>query len=215
MFTGLIEGLGRIKRIDRPGGQLRLTIEAEYDLKDFVLGESIAVSGVCLTVVAFSGRSFSVDVSQESVSRSGLGRLRINDPVNLERALRLSDRLGGHLVSGHVDGPAQLVKRDEVTGSIRFVFSMEPALMRYVIPKGSITIDGISLTVNECDRQTFSVNVIPHTAKMTTIGWKRPGDVVNIETDLIGKYVEKLLTPIAGTRSGIDLELLGQSGFLR
>lgn len=219
MFTGLIEGTGRLRRIDHSGADSRLTIRAEYALDDLVLGESIAVDGACLTVTDFARQLFSVDVSAETLERTTLGGKGLGTRVNLERALRLGDRLGGHLVSGHVDGVGSLIEHFQEGRSRRLVFRVDPALTRYIIEKGSVAVNGISLTVNGCGPDWFHVNIIAHTARATTIDEWKIGDRVNIETDLIGKYVEKLL---AGQRqptvkdsspTAIDETFLRKHGF--
>ena len=193
MFTGIIEGVGRLIAKRTVGGGLAFDIEAGFDLTDPEEGESIAISGVCLTAYNIKGRRFSVDVSPETLSRSRLGSLSQGNSVNLERALRLSDRLGGHLVSGHVDTMAVVKSRKEAGGYTVFTFSFPDSLGRYVIEKGSITIDGVSLTVNSCGSGFFSVSIIPHTLKVTSLGELKVGVKVNIEVDIIGKYIEKLL----------------------
>ncbi len=220
MFTGIIETMGTVTGTRPAGAGSRMEIRADKDLSATKIGDSIAVNGACLTAVEISGRVFSVDVSPETLTRSTLGDTRTGTRVNLERAMRLSDRLDGHLVSGHVDGQAGIQTiRDE--GGIRIVgFSADASLSRYMIRKGSVAVDGISLTINGCGEDWFEVTIIPHTAGITTIGFKKAGDRVNIETDIIGKYVEKFVTgnaysdesPKPGT--GIDMELLAKTGFL-
>lgn len=195
MFTGIIEGVGKIVGKRVAGGGNVLDIEAGFELTDPEEGESIAVSGVCLTAYGIYGRRFCADISPETLSRTKLGLLSHGDPVNLERALKLSDRLGGHLVSGHVDCLATVTSRKETGGYTLFSFSVPGNQGRYIIEKGSIAIDGVSLTVNSCAVGLFSVSIIPHTLKVTTLGNLRVGSRVNIEVDLIGKYVEKLLLP--------------------
>jgi riboflavin synthase len=219
MFTGLIEGTGTLIRVERAGADSSITIGADCPLDDLQLGESVAVEGVCLTVVSFQGRQFVVDVSVETLSRTTLGRKPPGSPLNLERALRLGDRLGGHLVSGHVDGIGSLLARIRDGRSWRLSFRMPEHLGPYVIPKGSIAVNGISLTVNTCDADRFEVNVVPHTALMTTIDSLKIGDEVNLETDLIGKYLDRLLkarfgeTPGPSAKTGIDIEFLRRHGF--
>lgn len=220
MFTGLIEGTGTLLRIDRHGPDAKMVIQARYTMENLTLGESIAVDGACLTVVSFEGTVFTVDVSVETLSCTTLGRKQLGKRLNLERALRLGDRLGGHLVSGHVDAIGILKDRMQEGRSWRLFFEVPAEISRYIIEKGSVAINGISLTVNGCSEGRFDVNIIPHTAKETTIEELQVGDTVNIETDLIGKYVEKMLrnwTP-SGDRppkkSAIDAAFLQQHGFL-
>ena len=219
MFTGIIQGLGTITGISPIKNGIRMLIRPEFTLEEPELGESIAVNGVCLTLTSMESGSFSVDVSPESLKRTTLSAIKVNDKVNLERALRLSDRLGGHIVSGHVDTVATIASREEKGDFIFFSFSLDPALDRYIIEKGSIAIDGISLTVNECKPGSFSVAIIPHTAKMTTLSFRRPGDKVNIELDVLGKYIEKLLLSGRSGKndkkeSAVDMEFLARHGFL-
>jgi riboflavin synthase len=193
MFTGLIEGTGTLVRIDHQGPDAKMVIRADFALEKVVLGESIAVDGACLTVVSHQRDLFTVDVSAETLSRTTLGRKAPGSRFNLERAMQLGDRLGGHLVSGHVDGLGVLRNRYAEGRSWRLVFGMPAELGRYVIAKGSIAINGISLTVNGCETEQFDVNIVPHTAQATTIGDWTIGVEVNLETDLIGKYVEKMV----------------------
>jgi len=219
MFTGIVAGVGRLVAKRTIGGGLAFDLEAGFDLTEPEEGESIAVCGVCLTAYKISGRRFSVDVSPETLSRSRLGSISQGDPVNLERALRLSDRLGGHLVSGHVDSMATVKKRQESGNYTVITFTMPESLGRYVIEKGSITIDGVSLTVNSCGTGFFSVSIIPHTLKVTTLGVLNVGSIVNIEVDIIGKYIEKLLlTPQKNSEStgneGLSSGFLAKHGFI-
>jgi len=195
MFTGIVETTGQIARIEPRGGDVRLVIDAgALGLDDVAIGDSIAVSGVCLTAIEIDGNTFAVDVSTETLSRTSLGALGVGARVNLEKALRLSDRLGGHLVSGHVDGLARVVSVEADARSQRWTFELPPELARYAAPKGSIAIDGVSLTVNEVDGARFGVNLIPHTIDVTTLGDRKAGDAVNIEVDMIMRYVERLTT---------------------
>ena len=191
MFTGLIEGTGKLVKIEPQGKDMRLSIEASFELDELQKGESVSVNGVCLTVVSGNERTFTADVSQETLSRSTIPRLRLGDEVNLERALRLGDRLGGHLVNGHVDGKARVISRKKRGDSLVFAFEVAPALARYLIEKGSVAVDGVSLTINRCDEKSFEVNLVPHSARVTNMGNLKVGDQVNIEVDVIGKYVEK------------------------
>jgi len=195
MFTGIIQTVGLVASIERHGADARLTIVAnDLGFDDVAIGDSICVSGVCLTAVALDGTQFAADVSVETLSRTTLGGLQIGAGVNLEKSLRLADRLGGHLVSGHVDGVGKVVSVAADARSQRWTFELSDALARYVAAKGSICIDGVSLTVNEVQRNRFGVNLIPHTIEVTTFRDKRAGDAVNIEVDLIARYVERLST---------------------
>ncbi|MEW5723562.1 MAG: riboflavin synthase [Thermodesulfobacteriota bacterium] len=214
MFTGIIQGLGRVAEIRPLAGEVKLTVEAGFDWHGSLeIGESMSVSGVCLTVTEAAGRRFSAHVSAETISRTTMRSYRPGEPVNLERALRLSDRLGGHLVTGHVDGLGRIKERREKDQSAIFTVGLEPGLARYVIEKGSVAVDGVSLTVNQVLASAFTVNVIPHTARVTTLGFKKTGDYVNLETDLIGKYVARFLGRDAGG-SGLDVKFLAEHGFL-
>ncbi len=218
MFTGIIEGLGTIEGI-RPFRQGRqLTIASEFPLTETNIGDSIAVNGACLTATRITDRRFDVDVSPETLSSTTLGRLNIGERVNLERALKLSDRLDGHLVSGHVDGVGTLISKTPHGNATIITIGVEESLSRYMIKKGSVAVDGTSLTINQCDPGSFSVSIIPHTAKLTTIVLKGGGDQVNIETDIIGKYVERFVRPTdkKGNESGsiIDKAFLAKTGFL-
>ncbi|MBC9783335.1 riboflavin synthase [Heliobacterium chlorum] len=194
MFTGIVEELGVMRAIRRGARSAQLVIEAKKVVEDVKLGDSIAVNGVCLTVVEFDGRGFTADVMAETLQRTSLSELQPGHRVNLERALRLSDRLGGHIVSGHVDAVGIIRKQTRVDIAVVTEISAPPELLRYVIPKGSIAIDGISLTVVDLLEQSFTVSLIPHTAGLTTLGLKKIGEKVNLEADVIGKYVERLLT---------------------
>ena len=218
MFTGLVEGTGNLVKIEPLGKDVQLTVQASFELEKLEIGESVSVDGVCLTVVSWEGGTFTVDVSQETLSRTTLARRKIGDEVNLERALRLGDRLGGHLVNGHVDGAARVTAVKKRGDSWVFKFGLAPELSRYLIEKGSVAVNGVSLTVNRCDENSFEVNVVPHTARATTLESLRMGDEVNIEVDLIGKYVEKFVRNMGKSDSpedrGVDRELLTKHGFL-
>jgi riboflavin synthase len=218
MFTGLIEGTGKLVQIERRGKDMSLSILASFDLDQLVIGESVSVDGVCLTVVSWEGRTFTVDVSQETLSRTKLARCRPGDEVNLERALKFGDRLGGHLVNGHVDGRANVVAIDRKGESWVFVFEIGTELSRYLIEKGSVAVNGVSLTVNRTDVRSFEVNVIPHTFQVTTMGRLRVGDEVNIEVDIIGKYVEKFVGKFresgSSSKNSMDRDFLEKHGFL-
>jgi riboflavin synthase len=212
MFTGIIQCVGRVRAIEPHGGDVRLSIATgDLDLSDVQLGDSIAVAGCCLTAVALDADGFAADVSNESLSLTTLGRLKTGNPVNLEKALRLADRLGGHLVSGHVDGVGTVVSIRPDGRSQRWTFEVPKDLARYIAPKGSVTIDGTSLTVNEVDGARFGVNLIPHTVGHTTFAPRRAGDAVNIEVDVVARYVERLLG--AGASGGIDADFLNKHGF--
>ncbi|HEY0504353.1 MAG TPA: riboflavin synthase [Lysobacter sp.] len=194
MFTGIIEGVGRLAATERLGGDVRLTVQAGSLPFDAVqMGESIAVNGVCLTVVAFDATSFAADASNETLSLTTLGALPAGDAVNLERAMRPTDRLGGHLVSGHVDGLGRVEAIADDARAQRWRFSAPAHLLRYVARKGSICVDGVSLTVNEVDDTGFEVALIPHTVANTRFADTRVGDAVNLEIDLVARYVERLL----------------------
>ena len=196
-----------------------MTLESGMDLSETAIGDSIAVNGACLTAVAISGNRFEVDVSPETLELSTLGSVKVGDRVNLERALRLSDRLDGHLVSGHIDGTGTLRQRKPVGNAILITVSVPRQLMRYMIHKGSVAVDGVSLTINSLGSESFEVSIIPHTAGLTTVGFKQPGSPVNIETDLIGKYIERFVTmpgdsKPSGEKNNVDIALLAKSGFM-
>ncbi len=218
MFTGIVQGKGKLIGKRGAGGGVVFDLEAGFDLPDPEEGESIAVCGVCLTAYNISGRRFSADVSPETLSRTKLGQIHPGDSVNMERALQLSDRLGGHIVSGHVDCLASLKSLEEVGDYTILTFSFPSEYGRYFIEKGSVTIDGISLTVNDCGVDYFSVSIIPHTLEETTLGDLAPGGKVNIEVDIIGKYVEKLLNlnkqEGAGVKNDLSASFLAENGFL-
>jgi riboflavin synthase len=211
MFTGIIEEMGTVKALRREAGAARLSLSAATVLEGTALGDSISVNGVCLTVVELGKNEFSADVAVETLRVTNLGEFKAGARVNLERALQLSARIGGHLVSGHVDAVGRLrEKRDEGNGW-RIFFDAPETVLRYVIKKGSIAIDGVSLTVADVDRAGFSIAMIPHTARLTTLGFKTTGDSVNLESDIIGKYVERLLPGRA--EGNVTLDLLKKNGF--
>jgi riboflavin synthase len=211
MFTGIVEELGSVKALKRDAGGARLTISAATVLAGTMLGDSINVNGVCLTVVEKSNADFSADVAQETLKVSNLGTLRMGQQVNLERALQLSGRIGGHLVTGHVDAVGRIREKRQEGNSWRVFIDAPDTAVRYIIKKGSVAVDGISLTVADAEKTGFSVAMIPHTAKLTTLGFKAAGDSVNLETDVIGKYVEKLLS--GRVEGGVSLESLKKAGF--
>jgi riboflavin synthase len=209
MFTGLIEGTGVIKAVDRSGGDMNLSVAP---LSDCRIGDSICVNGVCLTATGIHNDVFNAYVSSETISRSTLGSIQRGDEVNLERALRLTDRLGGHIVAGHVDGVGKIRRMSRIQRSWLIEVGVERSLARYMIEKGSIALDGISLTINRCDETSFEVNVIPETAIKTTLLKKKAGDLLNVETDVVAKYVEKLLSK-GKASSNIDMKMLETFGF--
>lgn len=221
MFTGIIESFGIIREI-RPNQEGRtLTIETGLDLSATRIGDSIAVNGACLTAVRLSRNAFTVDMAPETVDRTTFRQAKTGDRVNIERALRLSDRLDGHLVSGHIDGTGRITAVRNRSNAVIISVAVGRDLASDMIEKGSVAVDGISLTINRCSDDDFEVSVIPHTAKMTTIGLKSAGDPVNIETDMIGKYIRKLLLkgtgmtdPPSSGKKDISLDLLARNGFL-
>lgn len=219
MFTGLINGLGEITRVDAKGRETRFHIRPLFSLSKVAKGESIAVNGVCLTVEIFSEDarhlclSFQVYASEETLSRTTLKRLRLGDKVNLERAVAAGQPLGGHLVAGHVDGIAAVTDIKEIGESWKVRVSFDTALSGQVIPKGSVTLDGISLTVNECGAGWLAVNIIPATRAETTVHTWRPDQKINLETDMIGKYVQHLLQPYLPASHAITVEFLRENGF--
>jgi len=214
MFTGLVEGVGEITGVSRLAEGLKLAVAPPFPTGDLALGDSVAVAGACLTVVEISSRTAAFEVSPETLARTTLALKKTGDRVNLEKALKLGDRLGGHLVTGHVDGKGALRERREGPASLLLKFEMPGPLSRYVIEKGSIAIDGVSLTVNTCQGNAFTVNIIPHTVQKTTLARLRVGDEVNLETDIIGKYVEKLLGGRTPEKTEVTAELLARHGFL-
>jgi riboflavin synthase len=193
MFSGIVAEVGSVKAFIRREDAAALTIEASPACSEIAIGESIAVNGVCLTVVRRQANSFTVDISPETLRATNLGELQAGDGVNLERSLRLSDRMGGHLVSGHVDGVGTILEKRAEANALHYDIRAPKPLMRYIVPKGSIAVDGISLTVVTCQAEGFQITIIPHTAAVTTIGGKDIGATVNLECDMIGKYVERAL----------------------
>ena len=211
MFTGIVEGSGKVIRLTMKGADAVLEIEADIDLSEVSLGDSIAINGACLTVTSKTARTFTADVSAESLSKTTLKRLQAGHKVNLEKSLRIGGFLGGHFVLGHVDGVGRILSRSQKSGSLIFAIEADAPLSRYIVEKGSVAIDGISLTVNKLEKGRFYVNIIPHTAAHTTLAEKKESDVVNVETDILGKYVEKLLQ----TPQGIDKDFLAEHGFIK
>ncbi|ACV63112.1 riboflavin synthase, alpha subunit [Desulfofarcimen acetoxidans DSM 771] len=215
MFTGLVEELGVLQSVRHGAASAQLNIAAGKITRGIKIGDSIAVNGVCLTAIKFGGQGFTADVMAETLSKTNLGNLKPGDRVNLERALSLGDRLGGHLVSGHIDGVGIIANKEIQDIAILITIKAPPEVMRYIIKKGSVAIDGTSLTIVDFTDDSFLVSLIPHTAKETTLGFKTPGDTVNLEGDIIGKYIERLLqareTLPAGKR---DEKTLVSMGFL-
>jgi riboflavin synthase len=216
MFTGIIEAVGKVKRIEPVGGDMRLTVDVQsLDMSDVKLGDSIAVNGVCLTAVKFDSRSFVADVSNESISLTSLKHLKADSPVNLEKALLPTTRLGGHLVSGHVDGLGKVINIADDGRSIRYTIQVPVELKRYIAVKGSICIDGTSLTVNAVNDDRFDINIVPHTQERTIIQNYTPGTEVNLEVDLIARYLESLLLHSSDEKKeGLSLDLLSKAGFI-
>lgn len=212
MFTGIIEEIGTVRRIEHGVKGARLTIQAKTVLEDTRIGDSIATNGVCLTVVSMTGDSFSADVMAESLRRSSLGTLQGGSPVNLERAMAANGRFGGHIVSGHIDGTGTIASQKREDNAVWVKIKTPAPLLRYIVEKGSIAIDGVSLTVAAVTDTDFSVSIIPHTGAQTILLGKKPGDPVNLECDVIGKYVEKLTAP--HKTGGISTNFLAENGFL-
>lgn len=218
MFTGIIQGKGRVVLVQKQSSGLTLKISTDLDLSSLKIGDSIAVDGVCLTVVELAGQTFLVEVSPETRQRTTLAMIKAGQEVNLEMPLRMSDPLGGHFVAGHVDGTGEIVAIIPEGNSQRFFFRTSPEITKYLIPKGSVAIDGISLTIVDCQKEKFSVVVIPHTAAKTTLGKKKVGDQVNLEVDLIAKYIEKFMhrqEVIKPRQSKIDEAFLAEHGYIK
>ena len=209
MFTGIIEGSGKVNRLTMKGADAILEIESGISLTDVSLGDSIAVNGACLTVTSKNQQNFQADVSAETLARTTLKLLQAGYKVNLEKSLRVGGFVGGHFVLGHVDATGRILSQMQKSGSLILAVEMNDNLSRYIVEKGSVAIDGISLTVNKLEKSRFYVNIIPHTAANTTLVMKKEADLVNIETDILGKYVEKLLQ----SNKGIDKDFLVQHGF--
>ncbi|MES9830777.1 MAG: riboflavin synthase [Candidatus Thiodiazotropha sp. DIVDIV] len=218
MFTGIVEAIGQLASMEARGGDLRLTINSgELDLNDVALGDSIASNGICLTVVELTGKGFKADVSRETLGLTTLHKLQPGSPLNLEKALTLNTRLGGHLVSGHVDGVGQILERSDDARSIRFKVAAPTELARYIALKGSICVDGVSLTVNDVNGAQFELNLVPHTLQETIMDGYRAGTEVNLEVDLIARYLERLMLGDQAatiTGSGVTEALLKEQGFI-
>jgi len=229
MFTGLVEEIGTLRRAGKQGESMVLEVEASHIMDGVKLGDSISVNGVCLTVTSFDARSFTVDVTPQTYRHTNLKDLKPGGKLNLERAMAAGGRFGGHIVQGHADGTGIIVSREAEGNQVRFAFRLLNAeLMRYVVPQGSVTIDGISLTVAHADAATFGVAIIPHTLKETALQYKTPGDTVNVECDILGKYIEHLLRfgprqtggsggstgPTSPASGGLTAAFLADNGFL-
>lgn len=217
MFTGLVEEVGIVKSVKKGADSAQITISAEKVISDVNLGDSICTNGICLTVTSFSSNYFTVDVMAETMRKTNLNYLSPGDKVNLERALRLGDRLGGHIVSGHIDGIGTISNLEKEDNATWITVSTSYDILKYVIYKGSIAIDGVSLTVAYVDNSVFKVSIIPHTKDVTILLDKKIGDTVNLECDMIGKYVEKMLSPkpvINESKSNISMSFLEQNGFI-
>lgn len=220
MFTGIIEAIGEVSAISQRGGDVRLSVKTgKLDLSDVALGDSIAVNGVCLTAVQLPGDGFSADVSNETLSLTSLGNLKSGSKVNLEKALTMATRLGGHMVSGHVDGLGEVIERHDDARSVRFTIQAPNELARYIAHKGSITVDGTSLTVNAVDGNRFELNIVPHTLQETIMDSYRAGSKINLEVDLVARYLERLLlgdkAAESGADKGVDMAMLAKAGFLK
>ncbi|WP_413300537.1 riboflavin synthase [Bacillus sp. 1P10SD] len=218
MFTGIIEEIGSIANMQRTGESFVLTIEAKRILEDVHLGDSIAVNGVCLTVTSFSGKHFTVDVMPETVKATSLHTIKRGSKVNLERAMAAGGRFGGHFVSGHIDGTGVIKRKQALENAVYYEIEADPDLLRYVILKGSVAVDGTSLTVFAVTENSFTLSLIPHTLAETVLGLKGSGDIVNLECDMIGKYVGHFLTNLSNdnkqkSQKGITANFLEENGF--
>ena len=213
MFTGIVEKIGIVSEVKRNGNSSYIRIAADNFLSDVHIGDSIAVNGVCLTVTEIDRNLFKADVMNETLSRSSLGALKRGSRVNLERAMAANGRFGGHIVSGHIDGTGTVtdIKNDGI--ATWYTITAKPEIMRYIVEKGSVAIDGISLTVAKVTENSFSVSIIPHTASQTVLSTKKTGDIVNLENDIVAKYVEKLMKPSEPSSGGITMEFLMKNGF--
>ena len=217
MFSGIVEEMGAVTSMEKTLAGTRMTILASTVMSDLKIGDSVSVNGTCLTVVTKGERDFVVEVSPETLSVTTLGQWTPGTPVNLERAMKLNERIGGHLVAGHVDGVGTIRSRHQEGNAIFFTIEAPSDILRYCVTKGSITVDGISLTINEVAEHSFSGAIIPHTARVTTLGLKQVNDTVNLESDLIGKYVERLLqerSQLPKTTPVIDKDYLQKRGLL-
>lgn len=213
MFTGIIEEVGTVQTVQHAGNNSFIKVKAEKILEDIHIGDSIAVNGVCLTATSYDNGIFRADVMNETLKRSALGSLKSGSPVNLERAMSANGRFGGHIVSGHIDGTGTIsaIKNDGI--AIWYTINTVPKIMHYIIEKGSIAIDGISLTVAKVSENDFSVSIIPHTAQQTILSYKKVGDIVNLENDIVGKYIEKFTCP-EKIKNNISMNFLSENGFI-
>lgn len=214
MFTGIIENKGKVLRVEFRRQEKKLALELPFDLTEVQLGDSINVNGACLTVVGKKGQTIELDLSPETLQKTTLAKVKEGDKVNIERALRLSDRLGGHIVTGHIDGIGAITERIQERDFLHLRIRIPQSVSRYVVQKGSIAIDGISLTVNEYRGEEISLTLIPYTLEKTTLINKKVGDEVNVEADILGKYVEKMLNREGEKAKGIDLSFLKEHGFI-
>lgn len=219
MFTGIIEEIGEILAMQRGAESMTLTVKARIILEDIKIGDSIATNGVCLTVAALGKNSFKADVMHETMNRSSLGTLKIGSRVNLERAMRADGRFGGHMVAGHIDGTGRITEIRKDDNAVWYTIAAKQEILRYIVEKGSIAIDGISLTVAEITKESFSVSIIPHTLQQTTLAERKKGDTVNLENDMVGKYIEKFMInntqkAAESGKSRIDGNFLMKNGFL-
>jgi riboflavin synthase len=215
MFTGIVEAIGKVAALESGRDSVRLSITAARIAEDVVLGDSVAINGVCLTVVEIAAPKVSFEAVYETLRRTTLGQLRPGDPVNLEQALKADGRFGGHIVQGHIDGTGRIASIRPVGDSWFVYIEASRELLRYIVTKGSVCIDGISLTVMDADDRAFSLSIIPHTWENTTLKERRAGDSVNIETDIVGKYIEKLMSGYApGGGHGVTMDLLARSGYM-
>ncbi|MDR1615969.1 MAG: riboflavin synthase [Syntrophomonadaceae bacterium] len=216
MFTGLIEEIGQVHNIEPGAESIKINIQADKVLEDIAMGDSIAVNGVCLTVIGFDNQYFSAEAMPETMAKSTLNTLRKGERVNLERALRWDGRLGGHIVQGHVDAVGTIIKREKSDIAVIYTITASSEVMRYVVNKGSIAVEGVSLTIASVQENEFKVSLIPHTADTTILGSKKSGDIVNLETDIIGRYVERLMLPASGfkEKAALSLSFLAENGFM-
>lgn len=215
MFTGIVESMGRVRGIKRGAQSFQIEVQAETILDDVKLGDSISVNGVCLTVTSYDQQHFTADVMPETMDKTTLKHLKIGEYVNLERALRLGDRLGGHIVQGHIDALGIIKAKEKRDIAYIYTIKAPAEVLRYTVPKGSIAVDGVSLTVIDVWVDSFTVSLIPHSAEKTTLGFKNPGDYVNLESDILGRYIEKLLETGGDEKtSSLSVSFLAENGFL-